>query len=30
MSVNTSIYGTPEQWFDYQTTNFDDESMKFK
>lgn len=30
MSVNTSIYGTPEQWFDYQTTNFDDEAMKFK
>lgn len=30
MSVNTRIYGTPEQWFDYQTTNFDDESMKFK
>ena len=30
MSVNTSIYGTPEQWFDVQTTNFDDESMKFK
>lgn len=30
MSINTRIYGTSEQWFDYQTTNFDDESMKFK
>ena len=30
MSVNTKIYGTPEQWFDVQTTNFDDENMKFK
>lgn len=28
--INTLIYGTPEQWFDYQTTIFDDESMKFK
>ena len=28
--INTEIYGAPGQWFDYQTTNFDDESMKFK
>ena len=30
MAINTSIYGSSGQWFDYQTTNFDDESMKFK
>lgn len=28
--INTEIYGAPGQWFDYQTKNFDDESMKFK